>query len=70
MKSGTSQACAHVSGLVAYLLRTKGLMSPKEMKQLIIDLSLKDRLSDIRKFSPRIWQQDATPKDIPCSIGI
>ncbi|PPQ68956.1 hypothetical protein CVT26_001827 [Gymnopilus dilepis] len=47
MKSGTSQACAHVSGLVAYLLRKKGLMSPKEMKQLIIDLSLKDRLSDI-----------------------
>ncbi|KAF8901907.1 peptidase S8/S53 domain-containing protein [Gymnopilus junonius] len=47
LKSGTSSACAHVSGLVAYLLGLGGYRSPEEMKKDIIELSIKDTLTDI-----------------------
>jgi len=47
MKSGTSMACAHVSGLVAYLLSVEGVRTPAEMKKRVIELSLKGVLSDI-----------------------
>lgn len=48
-KSGTSQACPHVSGIIACLIAKNGNLTPSAMSQVIRDLSLKDVLSNIRK---------------------
>lgn len=46
--SGTSMASPHVAGLAAYFLSlSDDVMSPKDVKEKIIALSSKDRLSGV-----------------------
>lgn len=42
--SGTSMACPHVSGLMAYYLAARGAMSPAAMKQLIVSSAIRNEL--------------------------
>ncbi|KAM0424542.1 hypothetical protein ACHAPT_010258 [Fusarium lateritium] len=47
--SGTSQAAPHVAGVVAYLLALEGPRTPAEIKARILDLAIKDLISDRRE---------------------
>ncbi|KAI9276650.1 serine protease [Phascolomyces articulosus] len=53
--SGTSMASPHVAGLAAYFLSLEEQgASPKEIKQKILDLSSKDKLTKIPKDTPNL----------------
>lgn len=55
--SGTSMACPHVSGMVAYLLSLEQEYSPKEMKERLQELAIKGALKDIPDGTPNLLAQ-------------
>ncbi|KAF6753568.1 serine proteinase [Ephemerocybe angulata] len=53
-QSGTSLACAHVTGLVAYFIALLGDMRPDIMSQYVVDHALHGVLRDIPAGTPNI----------------
>lgn len=53
--SGTSMASPHVAGLAAYFLSlSDDGMSPKDVKEKIIELSTKDKLAGVPADTPNL----------------
>ena len=52
--SGTSMACPHIAGLVAYLIGLEGPRSPAELCSRIQELATSDVLEDVGSGSPNL----------------
>ncbi|WEW59144.1 S8 family peptidase [Emydomyces testavorans] len=52
--SGTSAACAHVAGLIAYLMGKERLTSPTAVARRVFELSVPDLVKDARGSANRI----------------
>lgn len=44
-------ACPHVAGLIAYIIGRIGNMTPAEMSAKLKSMSVKNALTDIRKYA-------------------